>query len=668
MKIVALANCQGESIVACAKAMCPDAEFDFVSGTELRSGAQTLDTICNKYDIIFAQNTFRRDVPADAWDKVFYFPSISFPAFHPDMTYLRGQQKGKAAAETVTNEMVMYHSAIILTGYVSGLSSDEIVDLFRTEIFAKLGYFDVWTSSRKELLAAGAAAGMPLGALFEQWLRRGCFMYSMNHPRLHVMADVTRALLTQSGLPIVSQNVASYLDDPLRLMSIWPVYPGIAERLGLFGDYMFMKGLLEGGMSLKEFIERSSERYARYETASLEPLNFSLADYRGRLGLNAPKGQTATKVSDRGNPYEFALANQFWKNSVAGVPMAELAPVMSPRFKVEPSDRIATAGSCFAQHIARVLSQNGFNYFVSEQPPPGLSVEDTRAQNYGVYSARYGNIYTVRQLLQLMQRAEGSFVPEEEVWRDRAGRIVDPFRPQIQPEGFADRGELLRSREEHFAAVRHMLRTMDVFIFTLGLTEAWRSLCDGAVFPLAPGVAGGEMDFDRYEFVNFTTTEVIDDMHAVLDRLAVLNPKCRVIMTVSPVPLIATYEPRHALVATTYSKSVLRSVADVIQRLYDHVEYFPSYEIITGAYNRGAYFENDLRNVKEEGVAHVMRVFLEHYTGNQSAAPANRDHAAQAATGQSGSRLSEIICDEHAIAAFYCDTATAGGFRSIRDK
>jgi hypothetical protein len=56
---------------------------------------------------------------------------------------------------------------------------------------------------------------------------------------------------------------------------------------------------------------------------------------------------------------------------------------------------------------------DGFNYFVAEQAQ-GLSPEQARANGYGVFSARYGNIYTVRQLLQLFERAHGHFAPVED--------------------------------------------------------------------------------------------------------------------------------------------------------------------------------------------------------------------------------------------------------------
>lgn len=65
--------------------------------------------------------------------------------------------------------------------------------------------------------------------------------------------------------------------------------------------------------------------------------------------------------------------------------------------------------------------------------------------------------------------------------------------------------------------------------------------------------------------------------------------------------------------STTYSTSALRAVAGEIAAEYDYVDYFPAYEIITGNFNRGRYFGDDLREVKPEGVERVMRLFRQHY-------------------------------------------------------
>jgi len=479
-------------------------------------------------------------------------------------------------------------------------------------------------------------------------------MYSMNHPLLYVYEDIARALLLQSKIRIGKNNVSIYLEDPFKHYSIWPVYPEIANRIGVNGDYVFVRAMLNGTMTLREFVEHSFSIYEQFDKDSFAAIGVSLDDVGKRLGF---KGEADSVPSSTivGNPYRYVREEQFWKNSVASVSPSELDPVIArPRFTILDKEKVATAGSCFAQHIARTLSKTGFNYFVAENAPPNMDAETGLKKCYGVFSARYGNIYTVRQLAQLLDRVNGDFVPYDELWLNRDGNVVDPFRPQIEPAGFADQAAMLRARAEHLAAVGQMVRDMDVFVYTLGLTEGWRSKRDGAVFPLAPGVAGGEMDFDRYEFVNFTVDQIIVDLHRVLDFIAKINPACRIILTVSPVPLIATYEPRHALVATTYSKSVLRTAADEIYRQYDHVEYFPSYEIITGAFNQGVYFDEDLRNVREEGVSHVMRIFMKHYAGNTQMGISQMEpaltHNTTTAMTDPRSKLFDLVCDEERIA------------------
>lgn len=346
------------------------------------------------------------------------------------------------------------------------------------------------------------------------------------------------------------------------------------------------------------------------------------------------------------HPYKPLPNTNFWSRAVAGRPPFELDPVVATPFRIGPNDKVATSGSCFAQHIARRLSTSGFNYFVPEQPPEGMSLEEAKASNYGVFSARFGNVYTTRQLLQLFDRAYDSKVYPVPAWALR-DRFVDPFRPQIQPDGFATIEEMEASRVEHLAAVRRMFEELDVLVFTLGLTESWIHRETGAAVPIAPGVSGGEWNPAHYTFHNLSVAEVIADLNSFIERLRTVNPGAKVLLTVSPVPLVASYVNQHVLVSTVYSKSVLRVAAAEAQQAHKDVFYFPSFEIITATANAHRYYDDDLREVKELGVDHVMRVFFRHMVeGTQSAPPSApsadfiRREAAEA---------SNVVCDEEAI-------------------
>ncbi len=349
------------------------------------------------------------------------------------------------------------------------------------------------------------------------------------------------------------------------------------------------------------------------------------------------------------HPYRTLPASAFWRQSVAAPAAAELDPVVAAPFRIGTQDRVATAGSCFAQNIARHLSGAGFNYLVTETPHPIVPPALTQAYNYGVYTARYGNIYTARQLLQLMRRAYGRFTPADSAWQEADGRWTDPFRPQIQPDRFVSRDELEADRTHHLACVRRAFDSLDVFVFTLGLTEAWVSREDGAVYPICPGVSGGQFDPARHVFHNLSVAETTDDLLAAIDLLREVNPAAKVILTVSPVPLVATASGGHALVATTYSKAVLRVAADQVAQQRPDVAYFPSFEIITGHYNEGRYFAADRRSVTEEGVAHVMRVFLRHLTDMPAVPSVPAPPPAADAHTEAMKTLVQVVCEEAAL-------------------
>lgn len=342
-----------------------------------------------------------------------------------------------------------------------------------------------------------------------------------------------------------------------------------------------------------------------------------------------------------GHPYQNAPDFRRWSRAFS----SPVDPVVSFPFRITPNDKVATAGSCFAQHIGRYLRRHGYTCLDVEPPHPALH-EKVRARfGYGIFSARFGNIYTSRQLVQLVRRADGDFQPVEDVWHV-GGRPVDPFRPTIQPDGFASIEEFRADRAQHLVAVRRMLETLDVFVFTLGLTECWASREDGAVFPVCPGVAGGDFDPERHAFLNLTVDEVVSDLNEFVTRLRASNKRARVVLTVSPVPLMATAEDRHVLTATTYSKAVLRVAAEMIARRFDDVGYFPSFEIITGQFNRGRYFADDLRSVTEEGVEHVMSLFFRHVgsgAGEMSPVQAVPD------TLRRSQQIAQALCDEELL-------------------
>jgi len=308
------------------------------------------------------------------------------------------------------------------------------------------------------------------------------------------------------------------------------------------------------------------------------------------------------------NPYTSLPSDAFWRTAVAELEPLQIDLRWRPKSRIDRSTGIITVGSCFAQHIGKALKDNGFGWIDSEPAPAALPATDHAQHNYGVFSFRTGNVYTAALLCQWGSWAVDPDKQSSECWNDD-GRCFDPFRPSLNVEGFASPDEMLAARGVTLRAIVDSVRAADLFVFTLGLTEAWRNT-DGRVYPMCPGTVRGTFSPEAHRFHNYDESEVRRDLAATFDALLALNPRLRFLITVSPVPLTATASGQHVLAATTYSKSVLRSAAGQLAQSRADTDYFPSYELIASSPFKAMFYEPNLRSVSPAGVAFVMRQFF----------------------------------------------------------
>ena len=352
------------------------------------------------------------------------------------------------------------------------------------------------------------------------------------------------------------------------------------------------------------------------------------------------------------NPYLSQPVKAFWSRSVSRNFDAATLVSSSDESRIFSSDdRVVSAGSCFASNLIPWIEEAGLEYIRTEELPLPFQVLEENL-GYRNFSAGYGNIYTARHLRQLYEEALGFRKPVEDRWYVD-GKVIDPFRPGLAFPAYTDY-EFDLLRKQHLDATAQAFHSASVFVFTLGLTEAWRSTKDGSVFPACPGTVSGTYDESSHEFVNFTADEIADDVIAFINLVREKNPKLKFVITVSPVPLVATATDSHVLVASTYSKAVLRVAANRICTEVANVVYFPAFEIITGPQAQFDFFEKDRRNVSKAGVTVVMEALLSGVSFKSSEI-GDQDLDSQKMTGTSklskltseiSRRLSKAECDE----------------------
>jgi hypothetical protein len=248
---------------------------------------------------------------------------------------------------------------------------------------------------------------------------------------------------------------------------------------------------------------------------------------------------------------------------------------------VDKTTPVVAFGSCFAGHISRYLRERGYNVL-------------GKGLKRNAYVIRFGegmvNTFAIRQ--QFEWAFEGREF-KEGLWRDKSGALVRPEED---------------IREQTLA----IFRSADLFILTLGLSEVWYDKRAGDVFWRA--IPSDSFDPNAHGFRVSSVEENVDNLRVIIGLIRKHRPHARIVLTLSPVPLVATFRPVSCISANAVSKAILRVAIDDIVRSGiggESLFYFPSYEIVT-AYFRDPY-TLDNRHVRPQVVATIMEAFARHY-------------------------------------------------------
>ena len=282
-------------------------------------------------------------------------------------------------------------------------------------------------------------------------------------------------------------------------------------------------------------------------------------------------------------------------------------PLITPVFKIRRDDKLFAIGSCFARGIEGALLARKMNV-LSAAPEFASFVPASKLTTALGYTNKY-NTYSIYNELRWALDPEASF-PEASIVDVGDGLYYDPHtNPALE---LANLEETLR-RRSIVREVNARTSQCQVIIITLGLVEVWRDAIADTFINTTPVPEALRHHPDRYEFhvSSFSDNlENLEKVHSLLKKHG--RPELQIVVTVSPVPLMATFTQDDVVVANTYSKALLRTAAQEWASAHDNVHYFPSYEIVQNSDRAGTWLE-DLRHVQGNVVTHIMNTFLGHY-------------------------------------------------------
>jgi hypothetical protein len=316
-------------------------------------------------------------------------------------------------------------------------------------------------------------------------------------------------------------------------------------------------------------------------TASSETAYRSLHESRTRF-WSVPSGPTSPE----------AVEPEFGGGRIFGPEVCSTLE-FAPRFSLAQHAKIFTIGSCFAREVEESLLTQGFNVL-------------TRTGDYG-YAHGYLNRYNTWAMAQEIDFAIGSRqFDERSISRLNEGGYAD-----LTSYGrFETAEEAHELRRRTTALFRHLLEA-DVVIITAGLSEIWYDKSFDYYTNIAP--SGASLAYpDRFEFRLLGFHENHQALCRLVEDIRRIRPACNILLTVSPVPLNATFAPRDVLISNSYSKACLRTAVEELLWAYPFVDYFPSFEMVNLS-DPAMVWESDYRHVKREFVERIMLEFKRRY-------------------------------------------------------
>jgi tetratricopeptide (TPR) repeat protein len=282
-------------------------------------------------------------------------------------------------------------------------------------------------------------------------------------------------------------------------------------------------------------------------------------------------------------------------------------PGIAPKFQLMPSSSIFTIGSCFARNIERALVERGFTVPTKSNWAEGFdrfNLDNVMLNNYGVPS-----IYNT---LNWALEPDGYNLAQHflEVY---PGKYCDLDMPRSIP---IDSLEVVTARREKVLNLTRSIKHCDLLVLTLGLVEVWWDIQSQSYLNMRPPSVLIGAHQGRFELHVLSFEDVISDLRKIALLLNRHCPKIKVIISVSPVPLNATYTHDDVCVANTYSKSVLRTAAATICAENERFDYFPSYESIMLS-DRQLAWERDLIHPTRDIIDRNVNAMITHYAGVQ---------------------------------------------------
>lgn len=252
--------------------------------------------------------------------------------------------------------------------------------------------------------------------------------------------------------------------------------------------------------------------------------------------------------------------------------------------RISHSDTIFTVGSCFAENLGQLLTENKFDIAVNP----------------------FGTCYNPISIHQLLTYASKNEMPGPGSY----GTLNDTYFNYDFHSSFSslDQTSLKNNIEKTINSCHQRIKKASVVIITYGTSWVYHRKADDIIVSNCHKVPSN--NFSKHLL---TQKKIIDSFAQIHDCLLENNPHIKIILTISPVRHI-----KDTLELNAVSKSILRLSCHTLTEAFSNVEYFPAYEIVMDDLRDYRFYNADLIHPSAEAIDYIWELFRARYFSTET--------------------------------------------------
>lgn len=245
---------------------------------------------------------------------------------------------------------------------------------------------------------------------------------------------------------------------------------------------------------------------------------------------------------------------------------------------LEPSSKITSIGSCFADHIGGRMEKARL---------------DVHVNPFGVLYNPVSIAACCNLMVSAGQISERYFFESEGLWHCW---LTDSSFSEASLSACRDR------LCELYKAENQRLQSLDVLFLTLGTNRCYRLVNEGFVVGNCHKQPGR-----LFEEQALTVQEVVQTLQESLSAMWKINPSLRIVWTVSPYRYL-----KYGAHGNQLGKAVLLLAVDELCRWDARCSYFPAYEIVLDELRDYRFYAEDMVHPSAVAVSYIWECLSEH--------------------------------------------------------